>query len=140
MQEKMDMASDETLETLEYLLNKFNVTIDVSKETLNTYVKEFCQKIVTYEIVMAILLLMLGVAMLVFSVYLFKKYKLVQSIKKYLSKDNDSPINEALSMRFALAIVLLVIGISVIIGATLNLTECFLFPEKTILDFLGKYI
>lgn len=139
MQEKMDMGYNETLEKLEYLLNKFNVTIDVSKEALNTYVKEFCQKIVAYEAVMAILILMLGVAMLVFSLYLFKKYKLVSSVKEHLSNDSDE-IDDVLSITFSLAIVLLLLSITVIICCIHNLAECIFFPEKTILDFLGKYI
>lgn len=141
MQEKMDIASDETLETLEYLLNKFNVTIDVSKEALNTYIKNFCQKIVVYEAIMAIVILMIGIAMLVISIHLFKKYKMVSSIKKYLSGDSDPEVDKLLSsIRFTLTILLLLASITVIICCIHNLAECILFPEKTILDFLGKYI
>lgn len=141
MQEKMDMASNETLETLEYLLNKFNVTIDVSKEALNTYIKNFCQKIVVYETIMAIVILMIGIALLILSIYLFKKYKIVSSIKEYMNEDEDSAIDKVLSsVRFTLTILLLLSSIVVIICSIHNLAECIFFPEKTILDFLGKYI
>lgn len=141
MQDKMDMASNETLEALEYLLNKFNVTIDVSKEALNTYIKNFCQKIVVYETIMAIVVLMIGIALLILSIYLFKKYKIVSSIKEYMNEDEDSAIDKVLSsVRFTLTILLLLSSIVVIICCIHNLAECIFFPEKTILDFLGKYI
>lgn len=139
MQEKMDIASNETLETLEYLLNKFNVTIDVSKEALNTYIKNFCQKIVVYETIMAIVMLIIGIALLILSIYLFKKYKIVSSIKEYMNE--DSAIDKVLSsVRFTLTIILLLSSIVIIICSIHNLAECIFFPEKTILDFLGKYI
>lgn len=141
MQDKIDMASDETLETLEYLLNKFNVTIDVSKEALNTYIKNFCQKIVVYETIMAIVVLMIGIALLILSIYLFKKYKIVSSIKEYMNEDEDSAIDKVLSsVRFTLTILLLLSSIVVIICCIHNLAECIFFPEKIILEFLGKYI
>ena len=130
--------SNEIINVLDYLCNKFGIAIDWTSENVMPYIESLCGKYIRYEVFtsvawIVIILVITGIIAIALSI----------THKKACSVNWDSYHREGVC---AAAIVLWIIfvvmafsSIFVVCSQTFDIIECYTIPEKTILEYL-KYL
>ena len=106
-------VSNQIIEVLEYLCQKFGIVIDWTSESILPYLEQLCEKFVNYEIKTSI-------TWIIFSIVI----SIISFIISLISED-----------WFLFTIV--IIASTIIIGCqTLDIIECTTFPEKAVFEYI----
>lgn len=134
--------SEDTLNSIEHILDKLNITLEISKAELLNYINSLGAKIITYEIIMNILAILICVVILIALISFEKKgNRLKKDIKACKDSLNDSKDNNTKAIvNCAVALFIAIIESIRLVIAITNLVMCFVFPEKIILEFIARYI
>ena len=144
----MSNKSKQIYDNIEYLLDKLNLTFEMPVEQLKAFSQQLANKIITWELMESLFTVIVCMALLIGSVaYTLKLHKREKFIK--FLKDNwyESDLKKAESRKFIKYIVVLV-GLSFVvvfivptlISNIITTIQCFVFPEKIILEFLSNYL
>ena len=134
--------SEDTLNSIEHILDKLNITLEISKAELLNYINSLGAKIITYEIIMNILAILICIVILIALISFEKKgNRLKKDIKACKDSFNDSKDNNTKALvNCAVALFIAIMESIRLVIAITNLVMCFVFPEKIILEFISRYI
>ncbi len=129
----------------EYIMNwldKFNISVEVTQSELKDTLTNISSKAVKYEMITSIIWLILCIVVVIIAYKVLvniTKTKGIKNVIKYMdsvdiSKNGDKILFCIITI---MAIVFAVIGI---ISQVVDITECILFPEKIVLEFIGRYL
>lgn len=130
--------SNQIIEVLNMLCEKFGVAIDWSAQNVLPYVQELMNKVVKYELFTSVAWIMFFVILLVVCLLNIKK---ISNTPKF--NRNDAFEKTAPTFAFLLTIVagfLTFCLISVGIFQVIDIIACITFPEKIILRMIQYYM
>ena len=135
-------VSEDILNSIEHILDKLNITLEISKAELLNYINSLGAKIITYEIIMNILAILICIVILIALISFEKKgNRLKKDIKACKDSFNDSKDNNTKALvNCAVALFIAIMESIRLVIAITNLVMCFVFPEKIILEFISRYI
>lgn len=142
MQETMN---NELLSTLEMLIDKFNLTLEVSSEQIKEFGSTMATKIVHWELIESFLIIAILLILAVVIRKLDKKY-INDSFQNLINLCKTSEINREYDKLVAkllikvVTFICYVVFIGNIIKNIVDIILCLTFPEKIILEFIGSYI
>lgn len=136
----------ELLQNIEYVMDKLNVTIEISKADLANYVDAFCRKVIVYKSVMytiqLILALVVIVVLLIFEFNKKQRWKTSVGVVKDSMK-NNTPLDNKMALCFiniCSAVLIALFAVTGLINSIVNLILCLAFPEKVIIEFISSYL
>ena len=155
MENSNQSISSEIIEVLEYFMDKLNLSFSIGTEQLLGFSQQLAEKIIRWEVLTSVVNIIIALILLTILYIIFKicdkKYNVVKHIKftmlgteKY--KEEANGINFDYSVGFGLCLISVVVLFIVVLLAfrltdsIVDLTQCILFPEKVILDFLKENI
>lgn len=145
-----EQLNNELTTTLEYIIDKFNLTLEVSSEQIKEFSMQMAEKIIAWELMTSILAIV-GYAILIFALIKIHKHFNIGSFKQLdaeyrklweTTSDNRREIDKAVG-KYALKIVIVFFVIffgGFIISELKDILMCIIFPEKTILEFISLYL
>ncbi len=129
-------VSDQIINVLDKVCEKFGMVIDWSKDNALPYLQQLIHKIILYDICTSLTWLIVGIGMLFVGFYIFKKSKSFSS-----EKDDFVDIFSPKTKMVLLGTVIAVFGICVLIVPNfLNIVQDISFPEKTVVEFIKPYL
>ena len=106
-------VSNQIIEVLEYLCQKFGIVIDWTSESILPYLEQLCGKFVNYEIKTSIAWIIISVIV-----------SIVSFIVSFISED------------WILFAIVIITSIIVISCQTFDIIECTTFPEKAVFEYI----
>lgn len=131
----------ELTDTLGYLIDKFNLTLEVSGEQIKEFSTQLANKIIRWEILGSsfMLILHLILALLLFKV-VTKKFKNI-TIKNIIELEKIKDDKEIIKIFMKIVCYIVLFALALIIMMELgDIILCIAFPEKIILEFISNYI
>lgn len=144
-----ETLNTELTSTLEYLIDKFNITLNLSSEQLKAFSIQMAEKIITWKIATSIFSLVCWAILIIVILKILKILKIEkfsQLNKMYiaLSENGDRGINiDKLAIKYVIKIVAMITILFFIAFITIDIKtiiECVVFPEKIILEFISQYL
>lgn len=123
--------SQEIINVLNYLCQKFGIVIDWTSENVMPYLEDLCGRYIEYEVYTSIAWC---VAFAVVTAIVGLIWLIGSIVNKYGKSISDIP--EVFSVIFFLALAITIIVCTV---QAFDIIECYTIPEKTILEYL-KYL
>ena len=136
----------ELLQNIEYVLDKLNVTIEISKADLANYVDAFCRKAIIYKSAMYTMELVIAlvalVALLIFEFNKNQRWKVSVKVVKDTVKNNGQLDNKMTLcfINICVAALCALFAVTGVVTSIINLILCFAFPEKVIIEFISSYL
>lgn len=127
-------VSNQIIEVLNALCDKFGLVIDWSSQNILPYMQELTTKIVNYEFWTSIAWI------LTFS-FLAIIFFIIGNILTHTSNFHwyeDSPKTSFALFCFIMGGIFLIIFIFVLINQTFDIITCLTFPEKTVVNFISS--
>lgn len=126
-------------------LDKFNLKVEVSQEELKSTLTNIATKAVKYELVTSIIQLVFIVVCMYIAYRLFKYLVGTKNIKESVLKIKSintidivkEPDTIVKIVVFCVAIVML---FAFAISEVVDIVECLVFPEKVVIEFIGRYL
>lgn len=137
------MSSQQTF--YEYLMDKLdelNINVKVTQSELKDTLIEISNKAVKYELITSIIWLVILIAVIVISYKALTKMTKTKGMKKVLKCIGSTDIlNDVIKLALCtIALATIVFAIIGIIVQAVDIIECIVFPEKVILEFIGRYL
>lgn len=140
-----DTLNNELSDTLGYLIDKFNITLELSSNQIKDFSEQFARKIITWEILGSSLNILLSLSIILVVIGVFKKMKL-DKLKEIWKNATSIDNNTVLQNSFGVKLVIKLVGYTLIIGSTISILSetvdiimSLAFPEKIIIEFISKY-
>lgn len=126
------MVSDQIINVLDNLCNKFGMAIDWSSKNVQPYLKELMMKCVNYTFAIDVVWLCIATLLLIVGIILLTIGLKVKKKHNYWD-DTEFAFVIFSVLAFGVAVVICIITISEMIA-------CKTFPEKVILDMVRPYL
>lgn len=145
-----EQLNSELTTTLEYLIDKFNLTLEVSSEQIKDFSVQMAEKIVTWEFATS-LVAIAGWIIVILALIRIHEHFHIGSFKQLdaeyrklweTTSDNRTEIDKAVG-KYALKIVIVFFVIffsGFIISELKDIVMCAVFPEKVIIEFISLYL
>ena len=135
-------------ELLDYLIDKFNLTLEIEKSKIEGFITQLSHKVVTWELVTHIIGLVIMtivfIAVTIFLIKYNKKHKCFKLIKDTWNSDTiDKETSMLVTKSYVLCIFYFVfafVNLITFIDYTSTVIQCIFIPEKIFIEFIGKYI
>ena len=146
-----ETLSNEVTDTLGYLIDKFNLTLDVSSNQIKEFSEQMATKIITWELINSAIYLMISVVIIVLAIIALKHFKiktfkeckeLYDSVEDYITKEEKAVLDKCarhVMLRVVFYLIVLM-ALGSMFSELKDIILCIAFPEKIILDFIGQYI
>lgn len=137
------MSSQETF--YEYIMNwldKLNISLEVTQSELKETLSIISKKAVAYEMITSIVSVVIFMAAIVIMITVFLKITGCKNIKSGIQCVKKLDINKNLDKTLIIMIIA-VLSFFTLIGIVtqiIDIIECIVFPEKVILEFVGRYL
>lgn len=137
------MSSQETF--YEYIMNwldKLNISLEVTQSELKETLSIISKKAVAYEMITSIVSVVIFMAAIVIMITVFLKITGCKNIKSGIQCVKKLDINKNLDKTLIIMIIA-VLSFFTLIGIVtqvIDIIECIVFPEKVILEFIGRYL
>lgn len=122
--------SNEIIKVLDALCDKFGIAVDWSSDNIVPYIETLMDKCVTYEVTTSLFWMLLAFIGLCIGAYLCIHGNTVYKKSEY----EDGEISRVIGG------ILLMITIVIIVANSLDLIQCFTFPESVIMDEMAFYL
>lgn len=137
------MNSQETF--YEYImdwLDKLNISLEVTQSELKEALSIISRKAVAYEIITSIVSIVIFMIVIVIMLAVFLKITGYKNIKSGIQYVKKLDINKNLDKTLIIMIIaiLLFFTLVCIVTQVIDIIECIVFPEKIILEFIGRYL
>lgn len=137
------MSSQETF--YEYIMNwldKLNISLEVTQSELKETLSIISKKAVAYEMITSIVSVVIFMAAIVIMITVFLKITGCKNIKSGIQYVKKLDINKNLDKTLIIMIIaiLLFFTLVCIVTQVIDIIECIVFPEKIILEFIGRYL
>lgn len=123
--------SEEIIKVLDNLAQKFGIAIDWTSQNIMPYLEDLASRYIAYNNLIAIVQIVILVILIILGI--IKLTKWINSEKYDDSYCIDDP------MLAACAIILIVVGISLIAGNTIGIMQNICMPELTILNYIKNF-
>ena len=128
-------VSEQIINVLDNLCQKFGIVIDWSAQNVLPYVKELMARFINWEIATSIIWIVVGVIMAIIGI----------STTRHIWKRRDTydyfgDPDEGITWGFFASIVLTAIGVLIILPQCFDIVEAIYLPEKTVYDFISYQI
>lgn len=131
-------VSDQIIEVLNALCEKFGIVIDWTSQNVIPYVESLCGKLITYEIVTSIAWIVMMLCLSIGSI--IATNKLAPTFKRGWEKDSKSAYDCGwqVGTSFAIAglVLINVITFCVIGEQIMDIIKCLTFPEMYIFEYI----
>lgn len=131
------MVSNQIIEVLNDICNKFGLAIDWTNKNVQPYLQELIAKCVAYKFATSILWLIFGILVCTIGSVLAKMA--VGSWKKYQKKPYSDYDMYCVTQGIASG-TLLTVGIVMVVCNITTMITCKTFPEKVVLDMITQYM
>lgn len=131
------MVSNQIIEVLNEICNKFGLAIDWTSKNVQPYLQELMTKCVSYKFATSIMWLIFGIIAFAIGGALAKMA--VGSWKKYNEEGPLSDYDICVIQCIASGI-LLILGIVMVACNITTMIACKTFPEKVVLDMITQYM
>lgn len=121
-------VSEQIINVLDNLCQKFGIAIDWSAENVLPYLKELCGRFINWEIATSIAWIIIAIVMLIVGII---------SVRHIWKRKDKYPY---FTWGFIGSISFVVIGVIVILTQCFDIIEAKCLPEKTIYDFISYQI
>lgn len=140
----MNETASEVATDIAYLIDKFNVTIDLTGKQIQEFSEQFVRKIIYWEIITSIAIIIVSIAIILAIIVVKKKDNKIKKQLDFIKKcsgldDTSSDFILYKIFNAALAFIVIICAIN-IISNTCDLVLCASFPEKIVLQFISNYI
>ena len=146
-----DVLTNQTLDTLGYLIDKFNLTLEVSTNQIKDFSVQLSEKIVKWEFFTSLLAVAFQIIVLLLIFRLiehFKIEKIQSAMKQYESITNKTDSesrekHEKLLIHIFIRVIayfIILLTVCLMVGELRDIVLCTVFPERIILGFIGNYI
>lgn len=137
------MNSQETF--YEYImdwLDKLNISLEVTQSELKEALSIISRKAVAYEMITSIVSIAIFMIVIVIMLAVFLKITGCKNIKSGIQCVKKLDINKNLDKTLIIMIIAVLSFFTLIGIATqvIDIIECIVFPEKVILEFIGRYL
>lgn len=137
------MSSQETF--YEYIMNwldKLNISLEVTQSELKETLSIISKKAVAYEMITSIVSVVIFMTAIVIMIAVFLKITGCKNIKSGIQCVKKLDINKNLDKTLIIMIIAVLSFFTLIGIATqvIDIIECIVFPEKVILEFIGRYL
>lgn len=132
------MASNQIIEVLNEICNKFGLAIDWTSKNVQPYLQELMAKCVAYKFATSILWLIFGILVRTIGCALAKMA--VGSWKKYNKEGPLSDCDIYCAIQCIASGILLTVGIVMVACNITTMITCKTFPEKVVLDMVTQYM
>lgn len=137
------MNSQETF--YEYImdwLDKLNISLEVTQSELKEALSIISRKAVAYEMITSIVSIVIFMIVIVIMLAVFLKITGCKNIKSVIQYVKKLDINKNLDKTLIIMIIaiLLFFTLVCIVTQVIDIIECIVFPEKIILEFIGRYL
>ena len=144
----MSNESKQIYDNIEYLLDKLNLTFEMPVEQLKAFSQQLANKIITWELLGSTFTLIICILLILVSVtYIVRLHKRENFIKFLKDNWNAEDLKRAEVLKLVKYIVVFVwiffivaCIIPTLIQNIIITIQCFVFPEKIILEFLSNYL
>ena len=124
-------VSDEIIEVLDYMGEKFGIAIDWTNANVLPYVELICRKYIYWDITTSAVWIVFGILGFI------SGCKMLRWSDKNISPDDSSGFYIFIEI---LSVILMGICVIVIGCQIFDIIECTIFPEKRIYDFIQTYL
>lgn len=137
------MSGQETF--YEYIMNwldKLNISLEVTQSELKETLSIISKKAVAYEMITSIVSIAIFMIVIVIMLAVFLKITGYKNIKSGIQCVKKLDINKNLDKTLIIMIIA-VLSFFILIGIAtqvIDIIECIVFPEKVILEFIGRYL
>lgn len=131
------MVSNQIIEVLNEICNKFGLAIDWTSKNVQPYLQELMGKCVAYKFATSIMWLIFGIAVCILGSVLARM--VVGSWEKY-QKEPYSDYDTSYFFWSMVSGVLLTVGIVMVVCNVTTMIACKTFPEKVVLDMITQYM
>lgn len=128
-------VSEQIIDVLEYLGEKFGIVIDWSSDTVLPAIQTLCGKYIRWEIATSIAWIAIGVVFLIVGFIILPKA--IAAVKRY-QEDYDEDWRLYVSI-IATAFCFL-IGVLTIGTQTFDIIKCYAFPELQVFEYIQDLI
>lgn len=137
------MNSQETF--YEYImdwLDKLNISLEVTQSELKEALSIISRKAVAYEMITSIVSVVIFITAIVIMIAVFLKITGCKNIKSGIQCVKKLDINKNLDKTLIIMIIAVLSFFTLVGIATqvIDIIECIVFPEKVILEFIGRYL
>lgn len=132
------MISNQIIEVLNEICNKFGLAIDWTSKNVQPYLQELMTKCVAYKFATSIMWLIFGILVCTIG-GVFAKMT-VGSWKKYKEKGPFSDYDIYCVMQGIVSGTILTAGIVMVVCNITTMITCKTFPEKVVLDMITQYM
>lgn len=123
-------------------LDKLNISLEVTQSELKEALSIISKKAVAYEMITSIVSVVIFIAAIVIMITVFLKITGCKNIKSGIQCVKKLDINKNLDKTLIIMIIA-VLSFFTLIGIVtqvIDIIECIVFPEKVILEFIGRYL
>ncbi len=131
------MVSNQIIEVLNEICNKFGMAIDWTSKNAQPYLKELMAKCVSYKFATSIMWLIFGIVVCILG-SVFARMA-VGSWKKYQKEPYTNYDTNCFFQTLASGI-FLTVGIVMVVCNITTMIGCKTFPEKVVLDMITQYM
>jgi hypothetical protein len=124
-------ASDQIIEVLDSLCEKFGIALDWSSENIIPYVTTLAEKLVNYELWTSVAMLVLAVMAGVVSTVLISK----PSVRKFMWEGEIEGVFACIGIICLAFFSIITIGIEIV-----DIIKCLTFPELYIFEYIQGVI
>lgn len=132
-------------------LNKLNITVNLTKTDIITEADKIAHKIILYEIITSavwlVVIICIWLCMCIVYRKYFKQYNMLQIVKNTIipeininRDEKQEKIGWQFTLCFYIGLSIILITIPCFIIQTIDIINCIVFPEKVIMDFIGRYM
>lgn len=132
------MVSNQIIEVLNDICNKFGLAIDWTSKNVQPYLQELMTKCVAYKFATSIMWLIFGI--LAFAIGSVLAKMAVGSWKKYNEEGPISNYEMYCAIQGIESGILLTVGIVMVVCNITTMITCKTFPEKVVLDMITQYM
>lgn len=132
------MVSNQIIEVLNEICNKFGLAIDWTSKNVQPYLQELIAKCVAYKFATSIMRLIFGILVCTIGGVLAKMA--VGSWKKYNEEGPISDYEMYCAIQGIASGILLTVGIVMVVCNITTMIACKTFPEKVVLDMITQYM
>lgn len=132
------MVSNQIIEVLNEICNKFGLAIDWTSKNVQPYLQELMTKCVAYKFATSIMWLIFGILVCAIGSVLAKMA--VGSLKKYKEEGPISDYEMYCAIQGIASGILLAAGIVMVACNITTMIACKTFPEKVVLDMITQYM
>lgn len=145
-----ETLNSELTNTLEYLIDKFNLTLELSSEQIKEFSMQLTEKIINWEFITSLVAIAGWVLAILFIIRVHEHFKIstFKELNEQYNKlwettsDNRIEIDKVMfKYSFKIIVIFFVLMFtSFIVGELKDIILCAVFPEKIIIEFISSYL